>query len=125
MNPEAEILAAVSDDDRIYCMAKEWLQSKGEDVDTIIEQKEREDRGELFIEKVSGLKFGAEFGWFGTLNCHFPCHDTRDAQVLPVSAGNLTMSPDQSSVLTLSSNGARQYGPCVRVPGREVWNGGN
>ncbi len=50
MSPEAEILAAVSDEQHIYSMAKEWLRSKGADVDAIIATHEQEERGELFID---------------------------------------------------------------------------
>ena len=49
MNAEAEVLAVTNDTENIYNMAKEWLRSKGTDVDAIIGQREAEQRGELFI----------------------------------------------------------------------------
>src|SRR5262249_48994031 len=50
MNPEGEMLAAVSDEQHIRNMAKAWLRSKGEDVDAIISRNEQEERGDLFID---------------------------------------------------------------------------
>lgn len=50
MSPEAEILASTGDKNKILGLAKEWLKSKGVDVDTIIDKKEKENRGELCID---------------------------------------------------------------------------
>ena len=49
MNPEADVLAVRTDTESVYTMAKEWLRSKGTDVDAILDEKDAEQRGELFI----------------------------------------------------------------------------
>jgi superfamily II DNA or RNA helicase len=49
LHPEAEALTVTSDTDHIYTMAKEWLRSKGTDVDRIIVERQAEQQGELFI----------------------------------------------------------------------------
>jgi len=50
LSPEAEILSQTSDPNKIQSMAKEWLKGKGVDVDSIVDKREKESKGELYIE---------------------------------------------------------------------------
>ncbi len=49
LSPEAKVLASTGDKNKVLGMAKEWLRNKGVDVDKIIEKKEKEIKGELYI----------------------------------------------------------------------------
>lgn len=49
LSPEAQVLATNGDKNKVLGLAKEWLKKKGVDVDTIIEEKEKQTSGEMFI----------------------------------------------------------------------------
>ncbi len=50
LSPEAELLTQTSDHNQIQSMAREWLKTKGVDVDSIVEKREKESKGELYIQ---------------------------------------------------------------------------
>ena len=60
MNPEAEVLASTGDKNKVLGMAKDWLRNKGVDVDSIIDEKEKESKGELYIFSKQGIQFERE-----------------------------------------------------------------
>lgn len=58
MSPESEILHSENDNRKVLSLAKAWLEKQGVDVNTILEHKEKEAEGELYIsEPTEGKSF--------------------------------------------------------------------